>query len=246
MKFKKANLSVTILVFLVLVVVLTTFLIFNTSPFFDLEVSGTGDSYYGIESEIDFEYFVGKQIKENFSPLYEAYFFNAFYLENPVFYEDLFVFGKVSENSEILFAEYMKKNIFKNFIQTDLKDSGARKEYADFQRLLKEGNFEFRFEDGKLVFSGVLLIQKNSLKYSAPLEYVFDLNLNSYSSVEEIGIAVEKCKKVSYDELETCFEKELVYYDAEISSEGDYFIVGLSSKKKPSKFFLEFVIKKSL
>lgn len=247
-KNKKGDLPVVLLVFLVLLVVLTSLFIFATrSQTIIATISDVGIVNQANMKKNSLEFHIFQILENSIVESYKEMIQDGQLVENPSFDTNLYVrFNSLSLTLNEDFSKEFAERFKKRFENYDAQNSELL--FQEIKKLVEEEKFVYFFNGKKIKISfsetGNLKIQKLSEKinvsYSPHISLSTTFGKIGLNDFEEIYSAKEICKIIeeSTEEktIKECFEKELEHFNVEIlekkKTDGEtYFVIILTSKK---------------
>lgn len=248
MNNKRGDLAVTLLVFLILATVLIAIFTFVTNPIKVKEKISSLGVIQDISSQESLVEFYVRQAGESAVILtYKEFASNGIYIADPV---------KINSNREIEFFnlnenlnEKFRLKFIENFQKEFEKYEFQEESLKTLKEIIKINNFYTAFDGNKIILDVNNLEFKESLKdvsvlYAPKINVVLNLNnigLYDFKGVYDIK---ESCK--IQEDIEGCFNNELVNFNAELQSKENpnkekYILATLTSKKE---FLIEYKFEK--
>ena len=245
-KNKKADLAVVLLVFLVVLLTLSSLFLFLTNS--RVDSSSVDVSFLDglLIREKKAEFYLDSFVEQAFVKTYAGFAANKKYMVNQkekdgaVFFTDVLDDSKLNSkfkgefdlNYKVLSQEREKQ------LSTEIGEDNLDN-LKDYEISLGDKGAKIRFKN--LVFYERQSSERDSgLIHAPPSEYVTDFNISvnfnglGLHSFKEIYNAKEECKvKQGSEEKEKCFKEKLFNFNVEIIDKAsqDYYLVSLSSKR---------------
>ncbi|MEM3091838.1 MAG: hypothetical protein QXD05_01770 [Candidatus Pacearchaeota archaeon] len=237
---KKADLSIVLLVFLVLITAMFSLFIFTTkSQSINVKISNIGITNKIYEKENLAKFYVKEVAMESIIKSYKEISFNGEFVDEPTFdLEKNVRFTKLRNNLNEDFGKKFNENFKKKIGSYTFDEDYLNKIKAQ----VSQDKFSYFFDGEKLSLNISNLNIKESSKdmnisFDFNLSFVFileDLGLESYDKIYQIK---EICKtKLTIPSIEDCFRSNLKNFEVTVVEKKGfdnqkYFVVNLTTKK---------------